>query len=146
MNSGFNPVVVSPSGFKVQRQSQQMPFHFGGSQVPVHIMTGGGTMRINRPPVIPPHLAKMSGRGGGASIEDKKLDNDLKYLEDRIAFILEVLLKNSRVRGYEDNGEKYDRIRDRFMTFNRVAANQGMSKKERKRRLKEIIDFADSIA
>jgi hypothetical protein len=160
MNSGFSPVVVNPSGFKVQRQSQQMPFHFGGSQVPIHMMTGGGMPREAVPfkqqgrPVMsirpirkpPPHLAKMSGSGGAASIEDKKLDYELKILEDRIAFMLEVLLKNSKIRGYEDNGEKYDRIRNRFMAFNRVASNQGMSKKERKERLKDIIDFAESIA
>jgi hypothetical protein len=75
MNSGFNPVVLNPEGFKVQRQSQQMPFHFGGSQVPIHMMTGGGMPRVAVPfiqpkrPVMsirpvrkpPQHLAKMSG-------------------------------------------------------------------------------------
>ena len=54
MNGGFDPVVANPSGFRVQRASQQTPFYFGGSQVPVHIATGGGIMRINRPPVITP--------------------------------------------------------------------------------------------
>lgn len=66
MNSGFDPVVVNPSGFRIQRESQQKPFYFGGSQVPVHIATGGmdgrGVMRINRPQVLPPHLVKKSGR------------------------------------------------------------------------------------
>jgi len=160
MNSGFNPVVVNPEGFKVQRQSQQMPFHFGGSQVPIHMMTGGGMPRVAVPfiqpkrPVMsirpirkpPPHLAKMSGSGGAASIEDKKLDNDLKYLENRIALILEVLSRQARIRGKEHNWDKYDRIRDRFMVFNRTAAIQGLSKKERKERLEDIIDFAESIA
>lgn len=61
MNGGFDPVVVNPSGFRVQRASQQTPFYFGGSQVPIHMATGGGIMRINRPPVLPPHLSKMRG-------------------------------------------------------------------------------------
>ena len=43
MNSGFSPAVINPSGFKIQRQSQQMPFFFGGSQVPLHLgMRGSG--------------------------------------------------------------------------------------------------------
>ena len=42
----FNPVVVYPSGFRVQRASQQKPFHFGGSSVPM--MRGGG---ISAPPL-----------------------------------------------------------------------------------------------
>lgn len=50
MNSGFSPAVVNPSGFKVQRQSQQTPFYFGGSQVQLQHMIGSGVMKINRPP------------------------------------------------------------------------------------------------
>ena len=41
MNTGFIPVVVSPSGFRVQRASQQVPFHFGASSV-APMMRGGG--------------------------------------------------------------------------------------------------------
>jgi len=58
MNSGFNAVVVNPSGFKVQRQSQQMPFYFGGSQVPLRQMIGSGVMKFNRPPA---HLEMKGG-------------------------------------------------------------------------------------
>ena len=62
MNGGFDPVVVNPSGFRVQRASQQTPFYFGGSQVPIHIATGGGIMRINRPPIKPAFLMEeMTG-------------------------------------------------------------------------------------
>lgn len=43
MNSGFDPLVVAPSSFKLQTASQQVPFHFGGSQVPLHLaMRGNG--------------------------------------------------------------------------------------------------------
>ena len=42
MNSGFNPVVVAPSAFRVQRASQQIPFHFGASSVAPMMMRGGG--------------------------------------------------------------------------------------------------------
>jgi len=43
MNSGFDPVVASPGRWKVQTATQQKPFHFGGSQVPIHLgMMGRG--------------------------------------------------------------------------------------------------------
>jgi len=59
MNSGFDPVVVAPGKFKIQTASasNQASFHFGGSQVPLHLgMKGTGTsgeMKINRPFVLP---------------------------------------------------------------------------------------------
>jgi hypothetical protein len=58
MNSGFDPLVVAPGKFKIQTASanDQASFHFGGSQVPLHLgMRGTGTlgvsgaMKINRP-------------------------------------------------------------------------------------------------
>ena len=49
METGFNPVVVAPSLWRVQTATQQKPFRFGGSQVPQR-MGGTGIMRINRPP------------------------------------------------------------------------------------------------
>jgi hypothetical protein len=54
MNSGFSPAVVNPSGFKVQRQSHQTPFYFGGSQVPLQHMVGRGMKggRIMPQPII----------------------------------------------------------------------------------------------
>jgi hypothetical protein len=52
MNSGFDPMVVAPSLFKVQTKSQQVPFRFGGSQVPIHLgMRGSGVAKINRPKI-----------------------------------------------------------------------------------------------
>ncbi len=51
METGFNPVVVAPSLWRVQTETQQKPFRFGGSQVPPQRMSGmGSVMRINRPP------------------------------------------------------------------------------------------------
>lgn len=62
MNSGFDPVVVAPSLWKVQTQTQQRPFRFGGSQVPAHLGSrGSGMMKINRPPNIPRPFAKGEG-------------------------------------------------------------------------------------
>ena len=78
MNGGFDPVVVNPSGFRVQRASQQTPFYFGGSQVPIHIATGGGIMRINRPSVLPRHLSKMRG---GMLIEATNEDFDVSHIQ-----------------------------------------------------------------
>jgi hypothetical protein len=37
MNSGYYPVVVNPGLKRVQTQSQQTPFYFGGSQVPTNL-------------------------------------------------------------------------------------------------------------
>jgi hypothetical protein len=43
MNSGFDPMIVAPSLFRKQTASQQSPFFFGGSQVPLHLgMRGRG--------------------------------------------------------------------------------------------------------
>jgi hypothetical protein len=54
MNSGFDPMIVAPSLFRRQTASQQAPFHFGGSQVPLHLgMKGrgmkGGRMMMTQP-------------------------------------------------------------------------------------------------
>ena len=62
MNTGFDPVVVAPSLWKVQTQTQQRPFRFGGSQVSAHLGSrGSGMMKINRPPNIPRPFAKGEG-------------------------------------------------------------------------------------
>jgi hypothetical protein len=45
MNSGFDPVVVAPGLFKTQTATQQKPFRFGGSQVPIHLAMSGSGMR-----------------------------------------------------------------------------------------------------
>jgi len=45
MNTGFDPVVVAPGLWKTQTATQQMPFHFGGSQVPIHLGMRGSGMR-----------------------------------------------------------------------------------------------------
>ena len=68
MNTGFDPMVVAPSLFKVQTKSQQPPFRFGGSQVPQHLgMRGSGDMRINRPKIpealMRERLKEMRGTG-----------------------------------------------------------------------------------
>ena len=52
MNSGFDPVVLAPGLWKTQTASQQTPFHFGGSQVPINLgMRGSGVAKINRPKI-----------------------------------------------------------------------------------------------
>ena len=52
MNTGFDPVVVAPGLWRTQTASQQTPFHFGGSQVPINLgMRGSGIMKINRPKI-----------------------------------------------------------------------------------------------
>ena len=50
MNSGFDPLVVAPGKFKIQTASanNQASFHFGGSQVPLHLgMRGTGTLNVS---------------------------------------------------------------------------------------------------
>jgi len=88
MNSGFDPVVVAPGMWKVQTATQQKPFRFGGSQVPLHLgMLGSGTMntmgrgemKINYPPTIP----KASMRGcGSASVKpyESETIKTLRYM------------------------------------------------------------------
>jgi hypothetical protein len=112
MNSGFNPVVVNPSSFRIQRQSQQMPFHFGGSQVPVHMATGGMegmgvVMRINRPPVRPPSLA-MSG---GMLVEATRDEIDVRPSTKRQlkAFLnetMDLLRTEEREVGVDENTQE----------------------------------------
>lgn len=54
MNSGFDPVVVAPGLWKTQTATQQRPFHFGGSQVPIHLgMRGSGMTKLDRPMTRP---------------------------------------------------------------------------------------------
>ena len=61
MNSGFDPVVVAPGLWRTQTATQQTPFHFGGSQVPIHLGMRGSGMRpvmsirpVRRPPGFGP--------------------------------------------------------------------------------------------
>lgn len=46
MNTGFDPVVVAPGLWKTQTATQQMPFRFGGSQVPIHLGMMGRGMAV----------------------------------------------------------------------------------------------------
>lgn len=48
MNSGFDPMIIAPSLFKRQTASQQAPFFFGGSQVPLHLGIKGGGMSSSK--------------------------------------------------------------------------------------------------
>ena len=63
MNSGFDPMIVAPSLFRRQTASQQTPFHFGGSQVPLHLGMSGGRMASKPPPrrrLSPPLLTPQT--------------------------------------------------------------------------------------
>lgn len=46
MNSGFDPVVLAPGLWKTQTATQQKPFRFGGSQVPIHLGMRGMGMAV----------------------------------------------------------------------------------------------------
>lgn len=48
MNSGFDPMIIAPSLFKKQTASQQAPFFFGGSQVPLHLGIKGEGMSSSK--------------------------------------------------------------------------------------------------
>ena len=80
MNTGFDPVVSAPGLWKTQTATQQKPFRFGGSQVPIHLgMMGRGMPReavpfqhtrpvmsirpIRRPPGFGPNIEmdKLAG-------------------------------------------------------------------------------------
>lgn len=112
MNSGFEPVVMYPGGFKIQRQSQQTPFYFGGSQVPVHMATGGmegsgAVMRINRPPVRPPSLA-MSG---GMLVEATRDEIDIRpstkrQLREFLKETIDLLRAEEREVGTDENTQE----------------------------------------
>ena len=50
-------MIVAPSLFRRQTASQQAPFHFGGSQVPLHLgMTGGRILSLPKPKSKQPNL------------------------------------------------------------------------------------------
>jgi len=88
MNSGFDPVVVAPGLFKTQTASQQMPFHFGGSQVPIHLGMRGSGMAVpfqhTRPvmsirPVKPPAgLVNYLRKTAAKNIAEAKADFNRK--------------------------------------------------------------------
>jgi len=46
MNSGYYPQVVNPH-LRVQTQSQQPTFYFGGSQVPINLNINENPKRLN---------------------------------------------------------------------------------------------------
>jgi len=56
MNSGFYPTVVMPGCFRVQTQSQQLPFYFGASTVPLDLAMSGIHIAHNGIPE-PDHVA-----------------------------------------------------------------------------------------
>jgi hypothetical protein len=78
MNSGFDPVVLAPGLWKTQTATQQTPFHFGGSQVPINLgMRGSGINKINRPK-IPEALMRERMMGEGASSSVMPMDSAIK--------------------------------------------------------------------
>lgn len=78
MNSGFDPVVLAPGMWKTQTATQQTPFHFGGSQVPINLgMRGSGIMKINRPK-IPEALMRERMMGEGMTSSVMPLESALK--------------------------------------------------------------------
>ena len=86
MNTGFIPVVVSPSGFKVQRASQQAPFHFGGSPLPMYSGRGIISSRVY-PSKSPATMIKdiqaiLSKKGLEEDIPKKVMTELKKSLKD----------------------------------------------------------------
>ena len=79
MNSGFDPVVAAPGMWKVQTATQQKPFRFGGSQVPIHLaMSGRGMPREAVPfqhtrPVMSIRPVRRPPPGFGPVIDREKL-------------------------------------------------------------------------
>jgi hypothetical protein len=149
MNTGFDPVVVAPGLWKTQTATQQMPFRFGGSQVPIHLgMMGRGMPReavpfqhtrpvmsirpIRRPPPF------MKGSGASASVGDE----EMVRIENRIKLIMRHLLSRSKVKGFEDDSDKYSRIQNQLMGVMRLV---NVSKERKKQLLKEVLAFAESV-
>jgi hypothetical protein len=77
MNSGFDPVVVAPGLFKTQTATQQKPFHFGGSQVPIHLGMRGSGMAI-RPVKPPAGLVNYLRKSAAKNIAEAKADFNRK--------------------------------------------------------------------
>ena len=140
MNTGFDPVVVAPGLFKTQTASQQMPFRFGGSQVPIHLaMRGSGmgerpVMSI-RPVRRPP---KMSGSGASASVGD----GEITILKGKIEIIMRYLLDKSKREG-GDNMRKFSLIQDQYTGVMRL---MNVPKERKKQLLREVLDYAESIS
>ena len=58
MSGGYSPLVLHPGHFQVQTESQQKPFFFGASQVPVNLglkhssFSGSGMILTSTDPTI----------------------------------------------------------------------------------------------
>ena len=133
MNSGFDPVVVAPSLWKVQTQTQQRPFRFGGSQVPANLGgRGSGMMKINRPRVPPPFAKgegvkrKMDGSMTGSMDRAEPSDGDRAMLMARFDKIREHLGKTvagrARIGKWEQAREDIVPLIQGASTFARLAS------------------------
>lgn len=148
MNSGFDPVVVAPSLWKVQTATQQTPFRFGGSQVPAHLGSRGSgmmrkkivpyqqqerpVMRINRPQTIPRSVMgdgvkrKFDGSMMGSLERNVPSDRDRAMLMERFDKIREHLGKTvagrSRIGRWEQAREDIVPLIQGANTFERLAS------------------------
>jgi len=148
MNGGFDPVVVNPSGFKIQRQSQQTPFYFGGSQVPIHIATGGGIMRINRPPVRPPSLAMTGGMMVEATIDEVDVrSSTMRQLKEFLNETMDLLMAEEQEVGTSVNlrnkMRRFSAIRRRIINMIKPSAPR-ISEGQAQRIMKYLFDYTKS--
>lgn len=158
MNSGFDPLVVNPYGFKIQTQTQQTPFYFGGSQVPVHMMTGGGMPREAVPFIQPKRpvmsirpvrrLPKMSGSGGKQVVPSVNERGILEEVEDILDYFLEMGNdKSQSPLSRMAYNQSYRLIDGKLRQFNRVDSIGGYRGQAglREQRLLELLNYARSF-
>lgn len=101
MNSGFDPMIVAPSLFRRQTASQQAPFHFGGSQVPLHLGMKGRGMTSSK--VKPEPKPKEPVSAETQALRDFiKMKN--KKQKDILAEMIAMREKKIKKKDYSEGG------------------------------------------
>lgn len=65
----YHPTIAEPGAFKTQTASQQKPFYFGGSQVPVNLELSDTNLNIKGEGLGKKHLSKIIYKPKGRLIK-----------------------------------------------------------------------------
>lgn len=65
----YHPTIGNPEEFTVQTKSQQKPFYFGGSQVPINLDMNNTNLNITGEGFGKKHIAKMIYKPKGRLIK-----------------------------------------------------------------------------
>jgi hypothetical protein len=65
----YHPTIAEPESFKVQTASQQKPYYFGGSQVPINLGLENTNLNITGQGLGKKHISKMIYKPKGRFIK-----------------------------------------------------------------------------